>query len=245
MTRCIERTSISEAWAAALDAVLDDDDRHVNHLLIRATEPLPEVAAIRAAADSLLADLELQGVDTVRNTIFPYETALDLPDPEELTQEYLEMYPALRSLGSPRGTYFGRMIAYPRADGSVGNQLVATIAKLRAASRGTRWSSIYEINIYNEQKDTRLTRSFPCMSHLAFHVDGDRLDGLATYRSHDLIDKAYGNYLGLAQLQGYVAERAGFVPGELAVLAGRGFIEIARRHHARLRDIAALVQEPA
>jgi hypothetical protein len=240
VTRCIERVSISEAWAAALETVLDADDQHVNHLLIRATEPLPEVAEIRAAADSLLADLELQGVDTVRNTIFPYETALDVPDPEELTQEYLDMYPALKSLGSPRGTYFGRMIAYPRANGSFGNQLVATVDKLTAANTGRRWKSIYEINIYNEQKDTRQTRSFPCMSHLAFHVERDRVDCLATYRSHDLIDKAYGNYLGLAQLQEYVAGRAGFVPGELAVLVGRGFITIAKRHHARLREIAAL-----
>lgn len=245
MTRCIERVSVSEAWAAALDAVLDDDDQHLNHLLIRATEPLPEIAEIRAAADSLLADLKLQGVDTVRNTIFPYETALDVPDPEQLTEEYLEMYPALKSLGSPRGTYFGRMIAYPRADGSFGNQLVATVDKLTAASTGQRWKSIYEINIYNEQKDTRQTRSFPCMSHLAFHVDGDRVDCLATYRSHDLVDKAYGNYLGLAQLQDYVARRAGFVPGELAVLVGRGFITIAKRHHARLREIAALTHSPA
>lgn len=245
MTRCIERTSISEAWAAALDAVLDDDDQHVDHLLIRASEPLPEVAEIRAAADSLLADLTLQSVDTVRNTIFPYETALDVPDPAGLTEEYLEMYPALKSLGSPRGTYFGRLIAYPRADGSFGNQLVATVEKLKAARNGTRWSSIYEINIYNEQRDTRLTRSFPCMSHLAFHVDDDRVDCLATYRSHDLIDKAYGNYLGLAQLQQYVAGQAGFVPGELAVLAGRGFVDIARHHNARLREIAALAAAPA
>lgn len=245
MTRCVEQTSVSAAWAAALEAVLDDDDRHVNHLLIRATEPLPEVPEIRDAADALLADLKLQGVDTVRNTIFPYETALDVPDPEELTQEYLQMYPALKSLGSPRGTYFGRIVAYPRADGSFGNQLVATVDKLKAANTGTRWSSIYEISIYNEQRDARLTRSFPCMSHLAFHVDGDHLDCLATYRSHDLVDKAYGNYLGLAQLQAYLAEQAGFAPGELAVVAGRGFIELGRRHHARLREIAALAPTPA
>ncbi len=163
--------------------MLDDDDQHLNHLLIRATEPLPEIAEIRAAADSLLADLKLQSVDTVRNTIFPYETALDVPDPEQLTEEYLEMYPALKSLGSPRGTYFGRMIAYPRADGSFGNQLVATVEKLTAASTGQRWKSIYEINIYNEQKDTRQTRSFPCMSHLAFHVDGDRVATTSAWRS--------------------------------------------------------------
>lgn len=245
MTRCIERRSVSEAWAAALDTVLDGDDQHVNHLLIRASEPLPEIPEIRAAADSLLGDLKLQSVETVRNTIFPYETAIDVPDPKELTEEYLEMYPALKSLGSPRGTYFGRMIAYPRADGSFGNQLVATVDKLTAANKGKRWKSIYEINIYNEQRDTRQTRSFPCMSHLAFHIDGDRVDCLATYRSHDLVDKAYGNYLGLAQLQDYVARRAGFVPGELAVLVGRGFITIAKKHHSRLRGIAALTRSPA
>jgi len=244
MTRCIERPSLSEAWAAALGAVLDYDDQHVNHLLIRATQPLPEVEKIRAAADKLLADLKLQAIDTVRNTIFPYETALDVPDPEELTQEYLEMYPALKKLGSPRGTYFGRVVAYPRADGSTGNQLLTTIEKLTAASAGRRWSSIYEINIYNEQKDTQQMLSFPCMSHLAFHLDGDRVDCLATYRSHDFVERAYGNYLGLAQLQEYVAGRAGLIPGELAVVVGRGFIDVSKRDQLRLREIAALASGP-
>jgi thymidylate synthase len=233
---------MSEAWAAGVQAVIDDEDQHVNHLLIRATEPLPEVDEIRTAADVLLADLKLQGVDTVRNTIFPYETANDVATPEQLCEEYLEMYPALRRLGSERGTYFGRMIAYARADGTAGNQLLETVKKLRSAHDGTRWTSIYEVSIYNEQKDTNITRSFPCMTHLAFHVDGDRLDCLATYRSHDLIDKAYGNYLGLAQLQEYLAEQSGFVPGELAVLAGRAFITTAKRHNPRLRQLGAHLQ---
>jgi thymidylate synthase len=239
VTRCVEARSVSEAWLAGLAAVLDDADQHVNHLLIRATEPLPEVSDIRSACDALLADLGLQSVDTVRNTIFPYETALDVPDPEELTAEYLEMYPALKRLGSERGTYFGRVVAYPRADGTTGNQLVATVSKLKAARAGTRWTSTYEVNIYNEQKDTKLTRSFPCMSHLAFHLDEERLDCLATYRSHDLIDKAYGNYLGLAQLQKYLAEQSGFVAGELAVLAGRAFITAPKRTFPRLREVVA------
>jgi thymidylate synthase len=239
MTGRVEARSLSEAWAAGLEAVLDDVDQHVNHLLIRATQPLPEVPEIRAACDALLAHLKLQSVDTVRNTIFPYETAIDVPDPEELSAEYLEMYAALKRLGSERGTYFGRVVAYPRADGTTGNQLVETVTKLKAAHSGKRWTSTYELNIYNEQKDTNVTRSFPCMSHLAFHLDGERLDCLATYRSHDLIDKAYGNYLGLAQLQEYVAMQAGFVPGELAILAGRAFITTPKRTFPRLREIVA------
>lgn len=227
---------------AGVQAVLDAKDQHVNHLLIRATDPLPEVGEIRTAADALLADLKLQGVDTVRNTIFPYETAIDVASPEALREEYLEMYPDLRRLGSERGTYFGRIVAYPRADGTEGNQLLETLRKLTAARKGTRWTSTYEVNIYNEQKDAKITRSFPCMSHLAYHVDGDRLDCLATYRSHDLIDKAYGNYLGLAQLQEYLAAQSGFAPGELAVLAGRAFITTAKRHNPRLRKLGAHLQ---
>lgn len=242
MTRCVEARSVSEAWVAGVQAVLDAKGQHVNHLLIRASDPLPEVDEIRTAADALLAELKLQGVATVRNTIFPYETAIDVDSPVELCDVYLEMYSDLRRLGSERGTYFGRIIAYPRADSTAGNQLLETLGKLTAAGKGTRWRSTYEVNIYNEQKDTRITRSFPCMSHLAYHVDGDRLDCLATYRSHDLIDKAYGNYLGLAQLQEYLAEESGFVPGELAVLAGRAFITTPARHNARLRQLGAHLQ---
>jgi thymidylate synthase len=209
-------------------------------------EPLPEIPAVRVLADQLMKTVDYRPIETVRNTIFPAEWAEDIPEPEELARDYLEHYEDIRALdrANRHGTYFGRIVAQPRADGSSGNQLVRTIEKLRdASSGGQRYKTRYEINVYSEEKDANVTRGFPCMTHLAFQVDGDELHCLATYRNHDLIQKAYGNWLALAELQQYVAGASGFVPGELSVLAGHAFIDFSGARLAALEQALEQMRE--
>lgn len=251
--RTIEAGSISEGWLLGARALLARKPSRVNHLLIRMATPLPEDAELRGRLDALHAQFDFQEIDEVRNTIFPLDLARDTDGPDELAAAYREMYEFLKQLGSPHGTYFGRIVAYPRRKGAkakpgaavagddgrreMGNQLSDTIEKLSKARTGQRWRATYEVGIYCEEEDRGIKRSFPCMSHLAFQREGDRLDCLATYRSHDLAHKAYGNYLGLGELQEYVARESGFEPGELAVFAGHAFIDLhgaARRAYAEL-----------
>jgi len=236
----VEVASVSEGWLGACEALLGP--REANHLLIRMSNPLPEDGAIRADAETLIASLGYQPIDEVRNTIFPAEVAADLPDPDDLSGDYVEHYDFIKGLGSPHGTYFGRMCGYPRTDGTTANQLASTAAKLRRARAGAKWKAIYEINIYSEFKDRKKQRGFPCMSHLSLHLDGDRLDCMATYRSHDLMRKGYGNYLGLAELQRYMAAASGFMPGELAVLAGHAVLELPA---TKRRELEALIERHA
>lgn len=238
-SKTVEVGSVSQGWLGACAALLAFPERIANHLLIRMSDPLPEDDAIRAYADTFLASLRYQPVDEVRNTIFPAEVAADLLDPDDLSADYVEHYDFIKKLGSPHGTYFGRMCAYPRSESGAGNQLAATAAKLRRARAGSKWKAVYEINIYSELRDTKKQRGFPCMSHLSFHLDGDRLDCLATYRSHDLILKGYGNYLGLAELQRYLATASGFVPGELAVLAGHAVLNLSSAKRRELEELIA------
>lgn len=137
---------------------------------------------------------------------------------------YLEDYEVLRCFaGNHRGTYFGRICEYPHPDESTTPQLLGLIAKLNRSYEGQRRRAVYEVNIYAEHKDANVPRGFPCMAHLSFQLGGeasDRLDCVAHYRSQDLIAKGYGNYLGLAELQQYLAATTGFAPGELMVVAG-------------------------
>lgn len=197
------------------------------HFVVRINNPLPEEKSIRDAADELLEGLNFQSVDTVRNTIFPYTWASDVPDLSKLSEEYIERYADLRKLaGSPRGTYFGRMVAYPRADGSTANQLVHTVEKIQqAVTEGPRRTSTYEMNIYSELKDAGAPLGFPCMSHAAFHLAGDELHLAAVYRNQDLVKRGYGNYFGLAQLLEYVAAITRCRMGELLVVAGHAYVE--------------------
>lgn len=240
--RSIEADGVGRAWQEALAAMLETPELNATHFVVRISNPLPEETSVRVAADELLGALELQPVETVRNTIFPYEWANDVPELSSLADEYVERYSDLRKLaGSPRGTYFGRMVAYPRADGSISNQLLHTVEKIRrSVNEGPRRTSTYEINIYSELKDSGAPLGFPCMSHAAFHLEHDMLHLAAVYRNQDLVRRGYGNYLGLAQLQQYVADITSCTPGELLVLAGHTYIEDgahARRAAATLSTL--------
>ncbi|SDS47904.1 hypothetical protein SAMN05216371_0007 [Streptomyces sp. TLI_053] len=74
-------------------------------------------------------------------------------------------------------------------------------------------------------KDKKL-RGFPCLSHCSFQLDRDRvLHALAHYRSHYMVERAYGNYLGLGRLLAYLAQQSEVQPGTLTVVAGHAQIE--------------------
>jgi thymidylate synthase len=80
------------------------------------------------------------------------------------------------------------------------------------------------------------------MAHLAFQLgrhDGhtDQLDCLSLYRYQDLMLKGYGNLLGIAELQRYVAEATGFASGELTVVAGHAHVTLNAAARARLRAL--------
>lgn len=249
--RTVEVDGLSEGWLAACEVLLGGPGGETNHLFVRMRQPLPEVEAIRAIADDLAErTTNEQSVTAVRNTIFPAALAEDFTQPAELAAEYLADYSVIRGLGSSQGTYFGRICEYPHPDGSVTPQLVQTVEKLIEARQGSRWRARYQLNIYAEHKDREKKRGFfPCMGHLAFQLgrglDGavDQLDCVALYRYQDMILKGYGNFLGLAELQAYVARASGFRPGELSVLAGHAHLTLAKGQRALLDK--AIASEPS
>jgi hypothetical protein len=238
----IETGNVSEGWIGACQALLGCRGEVANHLVVRMLEPMPEDNAIRAAADEFAAIAVVQDINEVRNTIFPAELAADFDDPAELEREYLEDYDVIRRW-SRQGTYFGRILSYPHPQGPPTPQLRNLIAKLKAAQEGTRWRATYQLNIYAEHKDADKKRgNFPCMAHLGFQLGGDphrpdRLDCVSLYRNQDMVLKGYGNYLGLAQLQEYVARATGFEPGELTVIAGHATLKLGAASRARLKEV--------
>jgi len=212
------------------------------HLLVRIADPTTEVSVIREAAESLIdrendgrdKKDEMPAVETTRNTIFPAAWARRMPEPEELAGHYRGVYTkeGLRGVAqNRRGTYFGRVVAYPRAEGEEpADQLTETVRKLRQeiASGGGAKSSRYEINIYSERCDTS-PMSFPCLAHLSVHLHEGELHMQAIYRSEYLCGRGYGNFLGLAELQSYIAAAAGFPVGELLLTIGRAKLDSKKR----------------
>lgn len=238
--RYIVAANLSDAWVDAISLLDAQPSRKAVHLLIRILDPADEDLRIRAIAQGLIDDWNgsrgttaVPDIVTTRNTIFPAAFARRTDGPEALATHYRERYSREGLLGFPnneRGTYFGRVVAYPRASTEEsGDQLSETVRKLRQELDTTApKSSRYEINIYNESLD-RSPMSFPCLAHLSVHLHNHQLHMQAIYRNESLVARAYGNFLGLAQLQCYIAESVAIAPGELLITAGHVELDGPRR----------------
>lgn len=227
--RYVTASNLSEGWLEAVRLLHATKGEKAVHLIVRIAHPQDEVAEIRTAAQRLVDDWntshtkEMPDVETTRNTIFPAAWARRTDGPEELAAYYRERYNKDGLLGfnnNGRGTYFGRIVAYPRGRDAPGDQLNETIRKLSVEleHKGPK-SSRYEINVYSEAHD-KSPMSFPCLAHLSVHLCDGQIHLQAVYRNESLVDRGYGNYLGLAQLQAYIAEHSGAEPGELMITAG-------------------------
>lgn len=265
----VRGATVSEAWLNAVQVVDSTPGRRLFHMVTRIGDPVAEEPRIRTAADTLLRDLDLAPVDTVANTIFPAQLAAASADPSELAQRYRKMYPTLRRLhkSNRKGTYFGRIVAHPAASGER-DQLADLIERLNTELRtpGPK-SARYEMNIsgpgklassaeacpaveftdggpvhvYAADRDTS-PMGFPCLSFCSFQLDGDMLHMVAQYRYQYLIERGYGNYLGLGQLLGYVCAAVGLQPGQLMIIAGVAAVDSAARYRITRLAKAARVQ---
>lgn len=239
----VSASNMSAAWLMTLREVRAARGGTMFHVLTRIDTPLPEAPAIRRVADALLVDQGYPTSETVANTIFPQAMASGCAGAEDLAARYRTVYPRLRRLSpaNARGTYFGRIVAFP-APGGPHDQLTALINKLKSeSSHAAPKTARYEVGIaaphdvgaetraeqdadavgiHAPDQDTAI-QGFPCLSMCSFQLDGPRVHMMANYRSQYLVRRRYGNYLGLSRLQAYVAEQAGLTAGRLTIVVGR------------------------
>lgn len=227
MSQLIRGETITEAWLNAV-AYLRTANREQFNLIVDIDDPTPGAAesGVVEALGRLLTRKRLQEVRTVANTIFPSEMARTSPSPERLFQRYECILPTLhRHPKNRKGLYFERLVRYPLQQDGKGpvNQLSLLIHDLRTevaqrnAGKGAK-RHMFEAQIFAPEKDRRPI-GFPCMSSLSFHIDGDELRLTATYRNQYYIERALGNYLGLAELQRFMADAAGLRQGPLSIVA--------------------------
>ena len=227
----IAEVDLSRAWAQTLLTVADLPDRKAFHTITSIADVTGQDSSLRQMAEELLSERNLDGIDTVANTLFPAAMAAAEPDPVRLGERYLRLLPQLKKLDrrNDKGTYFQRLVGYPGPSGTTVNQLADLVRKLRVENESTRPKSArYEVSleqpgtvpIFDPERDTS-AMAFPCLSLLSFQLDhGQQLHTVAHYRSQYLLQRAYGNYLGIAGLMQYVATAAGLRPGRLTVVAG-------------------------
>jgi hypothetical protein len=231
--RYVNASTLSEGWLGAAAVLREAPGKKAVHLMVRIAEPCAEIDEIRAAAAALIeAEGKKAPIETVRNTIFPARWAERHPTPEDLALHYRANYSELRGYAqNQHGTYFGRVVAYPR-DGEetdLADQLNETVQKLvEEQVNGTNKSSRFEINVYSERHDGRRAWGFPCLAHLSVHMHEGALHMQSIYRNEFIVQRGYGNFLGIAELQAFIARSAGLEVGELIVTIGHGEFDGAK-----------------
>jgi thymidylate synthase len=238
--RSILAPDLSSGWLGAVSVLVDQPDKKAVHLLVRIVDPTSENLAVREAVQALIntrnkgrsESKRMPDIETTRNTIFPASWAARHPEPADLAAHYRERYTkdGLRGFpGNGDGTYFGRIVSYPRSDADVveesSDQLSETVRKLRVElNTGQAKTSRYEINIYCERLD-RGAMSFPCLAHASVHLHEGKLQMQAIYRNEYLLARGYGNFLGLAELQQYIAAAVDLPVGELLMTIGHAELD--------------------
>jgi len=227
----IEENNLSHAWGRAFLHVMDRSSKHLAPLIVSVTglvNGLPmEDKTIRTELDAKLKEKSRKCSTKVSAlTIFPYDawTRRGCPDVGAFSKWYLEhFFPRLkaRDTRNGHGTYFERMVRFQGSKKDAGTLGLATKNQLehvvgiwrrdRAKGHSTRHSAI-QIAIFDPAKDHTggVMLGFPCLQQVSLAYDGE--DGLAVsayYPTQYIMDRAYGNYLGLCHLGYFLAKEMG------------------------------------
>ena len=205
----VEERGVSLAWGRALQTVAQRGRSEMAPLTVAITgadteQVLSEHQAIRGELDTVLVARGKQTVETVANTIFPDSLWNRARPRQELFDRYMAIYPRLSKKwrANSRGTYFQRMIANGREDAP--NQLDFGLSAFRDGMR----RSVLQVGVFDPRKDHSAgSRSgFPCLQHLSFAPDkAGNLSVNAFYASQFMVERGYGNYLGICRLGRLVA----------------------------------------
>ncbi|WP_153342008.1 thymidylate synthase family protein [Nocardia aurantia] len=252
MATHIEARDIGDAWLQAARALVDAPGRTLVNLAVSIADPLHEDLGVRRELEYALAGLArdkpadpVYSVHTVANTIFPI--SLYNPAHEQSAQLFFDRARDTARLHhhgrhNEWGTYFGRLVAYPDPGGGEVNQLERFLAVL---AEDRKWADRYEapLTLPGETVEAicadalvigpqdRRSRGGPCLAHVSFTVLDGMLHLTALYRRHYYLARAYGNFLGLARLQHFLATESGRDVGGMLVVGTHAQLETGNLAH--------------
>ncbi len=228
----IEEPNLSHAWGRVLLHVLDNSKPRLAPLTVSVTgfsDGLPiEDEQIRHALDSILGTKEKKYSSRVSAlTIFPHDAWVRRGrlSVRVFSDWYLKyFFPRLQARDghNKRGTYFERMVRFQGSkkenNGKPGlgeknqlDHLVTIWRRDRTNSSSSRHSAL-QASIFDPVKDHTGGKmlGFPCLQQVSFSYDGaDALAVNAYYPTQYIMDRAYGNYLGLCHLGQFMARDMG------------------------------------
>ena len=162
-------------------------------------------------------------VENVAFTIFPQRYwVMSHGDRNRLFELYRKTFPRLQAMNrkaNSRGLYFERMMMYGRGPCD-GNQLEWILSQYNSR-KGVR-RSMLQATTFDPDRDhvASAQLGFPCLQQVSFEPTPVGLVTNAFYATQQIFDKAYGNYLGLAQLGAFMAHEMGIRLARLNVMVG-------------------------
>ncbi len=232
--QCIADANMSRAWCYAVRRLVDRPGKELVPFSVAITsfqddgQPCEDIA-IRRALNQYLASKGKQSIEKVANTIFPWSQWNRAQPRGLLFDRYRRILPRLRkaSRKNQRGLYFERMIC----GGAIGqeNQLDFVLTQY-TQRRGVRRSAL-QIGVFQPAKDHSPTAQlgFPCLQHVTFAPTDKGLFVNAMYASQYLIERAYGNYLGLCRLGAFVAHELNTTLRQVTCFSGILHLDCSKR----------------
>jgi len=232
--RLIEAKRLGDAWLAVCKYVLASHNE-VRNLVVVVDDPVAVDPALHGALEAFCRDQGLKTPKQVAYTIFPRglargRTAWELFDAYNRRRGFFDR------VNRGWGTYFRRMTHYEGDHGSV-NQLGRVIDAIN--SRDACHRAAYAMVIQHPGGENVRTRGAPCLNYLALQMqpgEARTISLLAVYRNHDVVERAYGNLLGLGWLLGFLCAQTGSRVGELTCLSSHAYIDRS------VRPLRALLQ---
>jgi len=226
----IEQNSFQKAWLAA-SRYLMSSKWEARNLVVAVKDTTVLERGIHDKYTAFCRKCGLLTPKQVAYTIFPYKIARRRQG-QELYDTYNRPHGMFERLMNIKrnvwGNYFRRFTHYEGHKGTV-NQIAEIITKLNQRSRVYR--SAYTMIVQQPGTETTMALGGPCLNYVAFQVEpGEQntIGLLAVYRNHDFLKRAYGNYLGLIALQGFVCRETKTVPGPLTCISSHAYVEKKR-----------------
>jgi hypothetical protein len=255
--RAFQAKTCVGAWLQAVQFLLGEENLRAYAVVLEITDPLALPPCDRAVYDLIDQFLRRKGrmpISTVVNTIFP-ANLYDRLGADGIFEYYPTIYPTIQQHpdASTWGTYAMRMIE--RTDHNVRTihplkDLIAKLSRQAKLTNGKR--AAYELGtldlftdipIYDPGKDRQPIMGGPCLSHLSINLTPEHaVNVTGFYRSHYYVQRALGNFLGLAHLQHFIAKEAGIEIGSLVIHSSMAQLDTHQGHWGST-DVRNLIGE--
>lgn len=237
----ISEANLSHAWSRVLWRIAKSSGSEVNPLLITLSGfgsdgEVQEDKIIREALDTFLAKRDMWSVEIVAFTIFPQRYyVLSGGNRQDFYTICQDALPHLIARNDGHDFYFGRLIHFGRG-AITDNQLEFIISEYLA---GRKRTSALQATIYDPGRDQshQPYQTFPCLQTVSFVPTTSGLVVNSFYAMQYLVQRGYGNLLGLAQLGAFVAREMKLPLAQLNLVAGVERLDFPKRDIAPMLDI--------